>query len=146
LNKSEPQGAEPAYTETRFRPSVARQFWAGICVCLAGLVLLALLNQSVSTGWRLYVIGKSFKAAWAATVALFAATLATTFLRYLAPPEQGGTRFHAISQGLRIIVAALTAIAALGYYLPDWDPWTAALAGLVLLLWILAGLAASLIR
>lgn len=146
MNKSEPHGVEPVYTGTRFRQHAAGQFWTGICVCLAGLVFLALVNESVSTGWRLYVIGKSFKAAWAATVALFAAILATTFLRYLALPEQGDTRFHASSHALRIIVASLTAIAALGYYLPDWDPWTAALAGLVLILWTLAGLAAGLIR
>lgn len=145
MNQSEPHGAESAYTGTRLRQFLTGQFWSGIGLCLAGLVFFALLNESVSTGWRLYVIGKIFKAAWAATVALFAATLATVFLRYLAPPEQRHTRLHATSHALRIIVAALTAIAALGYYLPDWDPWTAALAGVVLIAWTLAGLTASLI-
>lgn len=137
--KPEPHGTEPSYTGTRFRHSVGGRFWVGICVCLAGVVFLALLNESLSTGWRLYVIGRIFKAAWAATIALFAANRATALPRFLAPPEQRPARLQATFHALRIIVAAL------GYYLPGWNPWTAGLTGVALIASRLARLAASFI-
>jgi hypothetical protein len=127
---------------TRFRGILRAGVWVAIGAAAGALVLLVILNQSVSTGWRMYVLARILKTAWAATIAIFAAASASALLDWIATAEgpSGGRRVTFVI--LKIAVAAAAAVGAFAYYLPDWDPWTAAFAGIVVVLWGAAALCA----
>lgn len=114
-----------------------KAFWISLLASLTALLLLAVLDVVVSSGWRYFVLGKLFKAGWAVTVALGAGTLAAAALDLLGSEgdRTEPQRRPLAAAALQWIVATVTALVALGYLLPDWDPWTVGLSAVVLVIW-----------
>ncbi|MBF6567858.1 MAG: hypothetical protein IVW54_03155 [Candidatus Binataceae bacterium] len=110
------------------------------------LIAMEMLGQRLSTGWRLYVLDRVLKAAWAGTISVVIGTIVAMML------ELGGLARMRISilriafEGLRALTVLTAAAGALGYFMPDWTPLSTAAAALVLLLWLLTGASAMTLR
>lgn len=110
--------------------------WAlpmALAVSAVGLVALVAAEAAVPTGWRLFVLAKLLKAAWAGSVAIFAGAAAYAMLAY---GTEGPGRVHV--EAVRILVTFAASVSALGYFMPDWNVWTAFTAGAVVALWAIA--------
>jgi hypothetical protein len=117
-----------------------RTFRTSFIATLFALILLGWINESVSTGWRLYVLANIFKAAWAATAAVIASGIAVVAVSLLAGETQGHGRSSPSPtlNAIRSLLAFVTATAALAYFMPDWTVFTGTFAALVLMLWLVA--------
>lgn len=114
-----------------------KTFWIALLAAATALLLLAVLDVAAPSGWRYFVLGKLFKAGWAVTVAFAAGALAAAALDWLGGEGSltDPRRRPLGAMGLQWIVATVTALGALGYLLPDWDPWTVGLSAVVLVIW-----------
>lgn len=109
--------------------------------------MLVFLNDALSSGWRLYVLGRALRAAWAATMAVMFGTIAVTIIGMLVPERRHILSAQSvIFELLRVVSALFTALATLGYFMPDWTRLSATVAALVMLVWILTGVAAMAMR
>lgn len=113
------------------RRNAVRALWFALAGSAVALIVLWRINDSVSTGWRLYVLADILRAAWAATVAVITAGLAVAVVDFTA--GQGRRSWRTVM--VRMILALVTALSALGYFMPNWGFWTGLFAGAVLLLW-----------
>jgi len=105
----------------------------------AGLFGLAVADSIVPTGWKYFVLAKILKAGWAAAVAVLAAVGVLVTFELLATARNGTRRSsRLIGAGLRGLVAFMVGIAALGYLMPDWNPWTVMFPVGLLIVWALA--------
>ncbi len=116
-----------------------RAWWIGFAATALALLLLAWLEQSVATGFRIYVLTRVLKTAWAATIALAAAALAATAMGVTI----GAARETPVSRAARFVPAFVTGLAALGAMMPDWSEFSCAVAGVVVIIWAGAILVAS---
>lgn len=124
------------------RRNAVRALWFAVAGSAVGLIVLWRLNDSVSTGWRLYVLADVLRAAWAATAAVITAGFAVAMVDFAA-----GQGRRARGVGLfQVILALVTSISALGYFMPNWSFWTGVFAGAVLLLWAAGLLLAAIAR
>ncbi len=114
-------------------------WWIGLAATASALLLLAWLERSVATGFRIYVLMRTLRTAWAATIALAAAVLTASAVGLAAGPA----RTTAVSRTARIALAFTTGLAALGAMLPDWSEFSCAVAGAVVLAWVAAILLVS---
>jgi hypothetical protein len=111
----------------------------GIVATVAALFALAWLERSVATGFRIYVLARALRTAWAATLTLAAAVIAAGAVT-LAAGHHGAT---ASSRTAAALAAFATAIAALGAMLPDWSEFSCVVTGAVIALWAAVLLVAS---
>jgi len=119
--------------------------WTAFGAAAIALVTLGWLDRSVSTGFRIYVLLPFFKAAWAAIVTVTAVILVMWVIGLLAG-EHEAVNTLSPAKGLRILkilLALVTGISALGSLLPDWNPWTDVVAALVIVLWAVAAYTAA---
>lgn len=121
--------------------SFAIAFWQALAAAIVVLLVLAILNQRLSTGWRLYVLARALRAVWAATIAMIAATVAGLLLDAMRRARGGGGfRIQRILfAALKSLIVLITALGTLGYFMPDWTPLSAVFAALTLSIWLLAG-------
>ncbi len=128
------------------RRSLTAAFWLSFASAMMVLIAMEMLGQRLSTGWRLYVLDRVLKAAWAGTISVVIGTIVAMML------ELGGLARMRISilriafEGLRALTVLTAAAGALGYFMPDWTPLSTAAAALVLLLWLLTGASAMTLR
>ncbi len=114
-----------------------------IVVVFIALGALAVTDQLVPYGWKIFVLSKIFKIVWAVGVALVLVYLAY----YLLPRMLSmGNSEHpgpspAATRAFTGIVALPAAFVTLGYLLPDWNPWTEAIGALAATAWTLLVLA-----
>jgi hypothetical protein len=107
----------------------------------AGLTTLAGLNRTISTGWRMFVLDRVFKAAWAVTMAIVIAAIAQLLIRAIAssgPDDESRGRIRDVAA---IFLSIGVAIAALDYFLPDWTRLSIMSGGAALFVWIVAAVA-----
>jgi hypothetical protein len=118
-------------------------FWRAVLSAVAMLVVLAILEQHLSTGWRMFVLERVLKALWAATAAIFAGVGAGLVLDALNPRRPAiATRRHFFA-ALKWLIVMATVLGTLGYFMPDWTPVSVDFAILILMLWMIAGTAAA---
>jgi hypothetical protein len=116
-------------------------FWRALVAALAIVVLLAILDQHLSTGWRMLVLERALKAVWAATAALFAGIAAELILDSAAPRRATSASRRHLFAALKWLVVLAASSGALGYFVPDWTPLSAGFAIVTLVLWLIAGAA-----
>ena len=118
-------------------------FWRAIASSILILLVLAILNQRLSTGWRMFVLDRALKAVWAATIAIIIGIGVGLMLDAAVPRRRGRlSKRRTMFATLKSIIVLITALGTLGYFMPDWTPLSAAFAALVLSVWLLAGLTA----
>jgi len=118
-------------------------FWRALLAALVMVVLLAILDQHLSTGWRMFVLERALKAAWAATAALFAGIAAGLILDSAAPRRATSAYRRHLFAALKWLVVLAASSGALGYFVADWTPLSAGFAILTLVLWLIAGSAGA---
>jgi hypothetical protein len=106
-------------------------------VTLIALGALALADQVVPYGWKVFVLAKIFRIAWATSVSL---TLAVSIVVLLPRVSYLGDQEHAahITAPVQAVTAASAVIAAfiaLGYLMPDWNPWSDLIGAAVVATW-----------
>ncbi|MGH7906865.1 MAG: hypothetical protein ACREP6_09575 [Candidatus Binataceae bacterium] len=122
-------------------------FWIATACAAIILIAFTIITGDVSSGWRLFVLDRVFKAVWAATMSVMIGVAALIILGALVPANRDGVSVGRMAFTVfRILVALVTAIATLGYFMPDWTSFSAAAAAIVILIWVLAGLTALGIR
>lgn len=121
--------------------SFAIAFWLALAAAIVVLLLLAILNQRLSTGWRLYVLARALRAVWAATIAMIAGSAAGLLLDAMIRARRGGSFpiQRIVFTALKSLIVLITALGTLGYFMPDWTPLSAVFAALTLSIWLLAG-------
>lgn len=120
--------------------SFAVAFWRALVSAIVVLLVLAALNQRLSTGWRLYVLARALRAIWAATIAMMVGISAGLLLEAIIPTRRGGfSKRRMLLAALRAAVVLVTVLGTLGYFMPDWTPLSAFFAILTLSIWLLAG-------
>ena len=124
----------------------AMAFWRALLSAVAIVAALAVLEQHLSTGWRMFVLERALKAAWAATAAIFAGVGAGLVLDALAARRAAVTARRHFFAALKWLTVMTTVLGTLGYFMPDWTPLSAGFAILVLMLWVIAGAAAATVR
>lgn len=99
-------------------------------------------------GWKVSVLAKIFKIAWATSVALvLAASAAHLSMRFVCAGDRAvHAMFSASAHVTDAAAATLVALVALGYLLPDWNPWTEGIAMVVVALWAILLFAATATR
>jgi hypothetical protein len=123
----------------------ARKLWKAFALTLIALAAIAIANQVVPYGWKVFVLAKIFKIAWATSVALGLAA----FMAFLFPRIPRGIDFQSapdasvLVQAIGAVAGALVAFVTLGYLLPDWDPWTEGIGAVVVAVWAILIVAAS---
>jgi hypothetical protein len=126
-----------AFSSAERQPLGSPRLWAALALTLIALVAMAITNQIVPYGWKVFVLAKIFKIAWATSVAFALAASAVFFLPRIVREadlqcaQTGPGSIRAIS----VLAAALLAFVTLGYLLPDWDPWTEGIGAAVLGVW-----------
>lgn len=120
--------------------SFAIAFWLALAGAIVVLLVLAILNQRLSTGWRLYVLVRALRAVWAATIAMIVGTSAGLLLDAMIRARRGGFPIQRmLFAALKSLIVLVTALGTLGYFMPDWTPLSAVFAALTLSIWLLAG-------
>jgi hypothetical protein len=123
--------------------SFAIAFWRALAGAIVVLLVLAILNQRLSTGWRLYVLARALRAVWAATLAMIVGIGAGLLLDAAVPARRGRfSKRRMLFAALRSIIVLVTALGTLGYFMPDWTPLAALFAALTLSIWLAAGVTA----
>jgi hypothetical protein len=120
--------------------SFAVAFWRALAGAIVILLLLAILNQRLSTGWRMFVLARGLRAIWAASIAMMVGIGAGLLLETIMPRR--GARFskrRMLVATLKSAVVMLTVLGTLGYFMPDWTPFSAFFAMLTLSIWLLTG-------
>lgn len=125
-----------------------RTFRTAFIATIFALILLGWINETVSTGWRLYVLAHIFKAAWAGTAAVIVSGIAFAAVSFMAGEMQNPGRSSPTPtlNGVRGVLVFVTATATLAYFMPDWALFTDAFAALVLILWLIAVVLAARVR
>jgi hypothetical protein len=124
------------------RLTFSRAFVFAFAGTIAGLVALAELNGAVSTGWRLFVLDRVLKAAWAVTITILAAASSQLVIGVIAGGRRrSGTR-GLVRDLAGLAISIVIAAGALGYFLPDWTRLTIMAGAVTLLFWVVAVLAA----
>jgi hypothetical protein len=125
----------------------ARPLWFGLAATVAALVLLVVVGNRVSSGFRLNVLETILKAGWAGTAAILASGLATAIVRRLSgEPRAAGGILNRLLDLITALIAFVTALVTLGYFMPGWDAGIATCAGIVAALWALAAIVARFAR
>jgi hypothetical protein len=120
--------------------SFASALWRALAGAIVVLLVLAILNQRLSTGWRLYVVARALRAVWAATIAMIVGTGAGLLLDAMIRARRGGFSIQRmLFAALKSLIVLVTALGTLGYFMPDWTPLSAVFAALTLSIWLLAG-------
>jgi len=120
--------------------SFAIAFWRALALALVAIIALGITVEHVSTGWRMFVLARGLRSVWAASAAMIAGIGAGLALDALAPARGGGISALGLLVGaLKLAIVLITVIGTLGYFMPDWTPLSTGLAGLVLILWMIAG-------
>jgi peptidoglycan/LPS O-acetylase OafA/YrhL len=108
-----------------------------LVVVFIALGALAITDQVVSYGWKVFVLTKIFKIVWAIGLTLVLVAL----VRDLLPKCLGNSEPHepppSRSSVFTAIAALLVALTTLGYLLPDWNPWTEGIGALAATAWVL---------
>jgi hypothetical protein len=124
------------------RRTLARVLILTIAGTALALVGLAALNGSVSTGWRLFVLDRVFKAAWAVSIAILAGAASLMITASAGSRRIRGPARQVFREVVGLMLACAIAVGALDYFLPDWTRVTIMSGVVVLLLWIFAVFAA----
>jgi hypothetical protein len=120
--------------------SFAVAYWRALAGAIVVLVVLAILNQRLSTGWRLFVLVRALRAIWAATIAMLVGIGAGLLLDATVRPRRGPlSKRRILLAAFKSIVVLVTALGTLGYFMPDWTPLSASFAALTLAIWLAAG-------
>ncbi len=123
--------------------SFAIAFWRALASAIVVLLVLAILNQRLSTGWRLYVLARALRAVWAATIAMIVGIGAGLLLDATIRARRGGFSIRRmLFAALKSIIVLVTTLGTLGYFMPDWTPLSALFAALTLSIWLVAGVTA----
>ncbi len=91
----------------------------------------------------MFVLERALKAIWAATAAIFAGVGAGLVLDALASRRAGLTARRHFFAALKWLTVMTAVLGTLGYFMPDWTPLSAGFAIVVLMLWLIAGVAAE---
>jgi len=134
-------------TKSHIRDSTRRQALSRAIIfaflgTIAGLAALAEMNGSVSTGWRLFVLDRVLKAAWAVTIAIFAAATSQIVISVIAGGSRRGGARGIFRDFSGLLFSIVVAVGALGYFLPDWTRLTIIAGVATLILWTVAVFAA----
>ncbi len=120
--------------------SFASAFWRALVSAIVILLVLAILNQRLSTGWRMFVLDRALKALWAATIAMMVGIGTGLMLDAGIAARRGRlSKRRILFATLKSIIALITALGTLGYFMPDWTPLSAVFAALTLSIWLVAG-------
>lgn len=125
------------------QPRLLPSYATGLISTAIGLAVLATIDTVTPYGWKVFVVAKIFKIAWAVTAALMAAAFVRVWLSAMMYREYPARAHGARTERVGTVAAAATALVLLGYLMPDWNPWSEAIGAAVLLGWVLVGVAAS---